>query len=211
MDNKYDKLFKIILTGDSGVGKSNILSKYINNEFLHESKSTIGVEFCTKTLFINDSVIKIQIWDTAGQERFRAITKAYYRGSHGIIMVYDVTSKKSFNNIEKWILESEESLDDKCIILLIGNKCDLINNRQVSYKEGLDFAIKKKFLFIETSALNGDNIETAFVSLVDNIAKNHNDTFDNTNNEGGNFVSQILTLDRESDDHVIDRKKCCKL
>jgi len=213
--DKYDKLFKIVLVGDSGVGKSNILSRYINDEFYHESKSTIGVEFCTRTLFIDDFVIKIQIWDTAGQERFRAITKAYYRGSHGIIVVYDITSRKSFDNIIKWMFEFEENVDKTSVVLLVGNKCDLVKNREVSYEEGQEFANKNNFLFIETSALNGNNVENAFVSLIKNIIENHDVLLDNNsdieNCNNNDFVSQTITLDKSlyNKTKLNNNKKCC--
>lgn len=214
-DDKYDKLFKIILTGDSGVGKSNILSRYVNDEFMYESKSTIGVEFCTKTIFLDNLIIKVQIWDTAGQERFRAITRAYYRGSHGIIMVYDITSRKSFENIGRWVVESEQHIDDKTIVLLVGNKSDLEHIREVNYEEGQQFAENKKFLFIETSALNGDNINEGFISLVKYIVKNDCVPLDNDNideNIDDNFTSntKTLTLTKSSyNKPPIVNKKCC--
>jgi small GTP-binding protein len=212
MNDNYDRLYKLILIGDSGVGKSNILSKYVNNEFFHESKSTIGVEFCTKTLIVNNINVKIQIWDTAGQERFRSITRAYYKGSIGVIVVYDVTSKDSFNNIERWIIELEQNIDSRTAILLVGNKCDL-PNREVSYDEGQNYANNNNFMFIETSALNGDGINDMFNTLIKNILDNTDIGGDIQNNiytplykTNSIILSNILVDD---DNNLNKNKNCC--
>ena len=118
----YEYLIKIVLVGDSGVGKTNILSRFKSNTFNIESKPTIGVEFASKSVKIKDKKVKAQIWDTAGQERYRAITGTYYKGAAGAIIIYDITKKISFNNIEKWFKELKDHLDDKIVILLVGNK-----------------------------------------------------------------------------------------
>ncbi|KAK9217330.1 hypothetical protein WN943_005957 [Citrus x changshan-huyou] len=136
-DEEYDYLFKVVLIGDSGVGKSNLLSRFTRNEFCLESKSTIGVEFTTRTLQkirtveLDGKTIKLQIWDTAGQERFRTITSSYYRGAHGIIIVYDVTGMESFNNVKQWLNEIDGYANDSVCKLLVGNKCDLVVNKVV--------------------------------------------------------------------------------
>ncbi|KAL9448588.1 hypothetical protein AB3S75_015966 [Citrus x aurantiifolia] len=135
-DEEYDYLFKVVLIGDSGVGKSNLLSRFTRNEFCLESKSTIGVEFATRTLQkirtveLDGKTIKLQIWDTAGQERFRTITSSYYR-AHGIIIVYDVTEMESFNNVKQWLNEIDRYANDSVCKLLVGNKCDLAENKVV--------------------------------------------------------------------------------
>jgi small GTP-binding protein len=153
----YDYLFKIVLIGDSGVGKSNILSRFTRNEFSVESKSTIGVEFATRSIEIEKKVVKAQIWDTAGQERYRAITSAYYRGAVGALLVYDVTKKgtaiikeiklisyslETFADVEKWLAELRDHADSKIVIMLTGNKCDLQHSRSVTTQDAEIYAVK---------------------------------------------------------------------
>lgn len=133
---EYDIIFKVVLIGDSGVGKSNIHSRYLNNEFNANSKTTVGVEFGTKKSIINDYKIKTQIWDTAGQERYKSITTAYYKGAKGALVVYDITNKESLNNIDKWIPDLKNFADKDITVILIGNKCDLEEDRRVTVEEG---------------------------------------------------------------------------
>jgi len=132
----YDMIFKVVLIGDSGVGKTNLLSRYLKNEFYFDSKTTVGVEFGAKRMEIEGVKIKAQIWDTAGQERFRSITNAYYKGAKGALLVYDVTRRDTFDNINKWVPELKASGDKEVTIILVGNKCDLESERQVSTEEG---------------------------------------------------------------------------
>jgi small GTP-binding protein len=162
----YDYLFKIVLIGDSGVGKSNILSRFTRNEFSVESKSTIGVEFATRSIEIEKKVVKAQIWDTAGQERYRAITSAYYRGAVGALLVYDVTKKETFADVEKWLAELRDHADSKIVIMLTGNKCDLQHLRSVTTQDAEIYAVKEDLLFLETSALNSVNIDAAFQKVL---------------------------------------------
>lgn len=161
-DEEYDYLFKIVLIGDSGVGKSNLLSRFTRNEFTLESKSTIGVEFATRTLQVEGKTIKAQIWDTAGQERYRAITSAYYRGALGALLVYDVTKPTTFENISRWLKELRDHADSNIVIMLIGNKTDLKHLQAVNSEEAQSFAEKEGLSFIETSALESVNVEKAF-------------------------------------------------
>ncbi|CAI0437662.1 unnamed protein product [Linum tenue] len=146
MDEEYDYLFKIVLIGDSGVGKSNLLSRFTRNEFCLESKSTIGVEFATRTLqvttLVEGRVVKAQIWDTAGQERYRAITSAYYRGALGALLVYDVTKPITFENVSRWLKELRDHADANIVIMLIGNKTDLKHLRAVALE---DVNVEKAF------------------------------------------------------------------
>ena len=132
----YDLLFKLILIGDSSVGKSNILLKYLKGEFDKNSKATVGVEFGTKNIMINNKKIKIQIWDTAGQERYRSITSAYYKGAKGALIVYDITRKNTFDNIDKWISDLKLNGDKNICILIVGNKSDLNEQREVDEELG---------------------------------------------------------------------------
>ncbi|XP_076903820.1 ras-related protein Rab2BV-like [Bidens hawaiensis] len=166
VDHEYDYLFKIVLIGDSGVGKSNLLSRFTRNEFCLESKSTIGVEFATRTLQVEGKTVKAQIWDTAGQERYRAITSAYYRGAVGALLVYDITKKQSFENIVRWLRELRDHADANIVLMLAGNKCDLKHLRAISENEAQAFAEKEAFSFLETSALDAHNVENAFQSIL---------------------------------------------
>ncbi|KVI09886.1 ras-related protein Rab2BV-like [Cynara cardunculus var. scolymus] len=166
VDHEYDYLFKIVLIGDSGVGKSNILSRFTRNEFCLESKSTIGVEFATRTLQVEGKTVKAQIWDTAGQERYRAITSAYYRGAVGALMVYDITKKQTFENVQRWLRELRDHADSNIVIMLVGNKSDLNHLRAIPESEAQAMAEKDGLTFLETSALEANNVEKAFQTIL---------------------------------------------
>eukprot|EP00468_Gymnochlora_sp_CCMP2014_P006074 CAMPEP_0167760978 /NCGR_PEP_ID=MMETSP0110_2-20121227/11895_1 /TAXON_ID=629695 /ORGANISM="Gymnochlora sp., Strain CCMP2014" /LENGTH=214 /DNA_ID=CAMNT_0007647567 /DNA_START=95 /DNA_END=739 /DNA_ORIENTATION=+ len=173
----WDHMFKIVLVGDSGVGKSNLLSRFTRNVFSTDEKSTIGVEFATRIVEMDDGkFVKAQIWDTAGQERYRAITNAYYRGAVGAMMIYDVTKASTFTNIVRWLRELRDHASGDIVLHLIGNKIDLCKDkastREVSRDDGMDFAREKNIPFIETSAKDGSNVEEAFVSVVKQIYAN---------------------------------------
>lgn len=162
-DEELDFIFKVVFLGDSSVGKSNIISKYKLNEFNRNSKSTVGVEFYSKIITQNNKNIKIQIWDTAGQERFKSITKSYYKGAKGAIIVYDITRRATFENVQEWFKDTKTMGDNTHLVLmLVGNKCDLVNERQVSTEEGKKEAEMNGMAFMETSALDGTNITEAF-------------------------------------------------
>ena len=205
--NDYDELYKIVLIGDSGVGKTNLLSRFIHEEFTLESKSTIGVEFATRSIFINNKCIKVQIWDTAGQERFKAITSAYYRGAHGVLLVYDITKRQSFFNTDKWYKEIEQHYEDETISgVLVGNKSDLMYLRDVPSEEGENLAIKYSFSFIETSALDNTNVEDAFIELINNIRhKRKNVSMNNVNILYENGESVPVALDMV----IASKNTCC--
>ncbi|CAL9122528.1 unnamed protein product [Musa textilis] len=168
-EEEYDYLFKVVLIGDSGVGKSNLLSRFTRNEFCLESKSTIGVEFATRTLQVEGRIIKAQIWDTAGQERYRAITSAYYRGALGAILVYDVTKPTTFENVSRWLKELRDHADPNIVIMLIGNKTDLKQLRAVASEDAQGYAEKEGLSYIETSALEATNVEQAFQLILAEI------------------------------------------
>ncbi|KAM0999376.1 hypothetical protein FF1_006085 [Malus domestica] len=169
VDHEYDYLFKIVLIGDSGVGKSNILSRFTRNEFCLDSKSTIGVEFATRTLQVEGKTVKAQIWDTAGQERYRAITSAYYRGAVGALLVYDITKRPTFENVQRWLRELRDHADSNIVIMMTGNKSDLINLRAVSEDDGQSLAEREGLSFLETSALEATNVEKAFQTILTEI------------------------------------------
>ncbi|KAK7258466.1 hypothetical protein RIF29_24044 [Crotalaria pallida] len=167
--DKIDYVYKVVVIGDSAVGKSQILSRFARNEFSFDSKSTIGVEFQTKTLTINGKVIKAQIWDTAGQERYRAVTSAYYRGALGAMLVYDITKRQSFDHVARWLEELRAHADSSIVIMLIGNKGDLVDKREVRSEDAVEFAENEGLFFSETSALSGENVESAFITLLQEI------------------------------------------
>ena len=204
MENKeYDLLFKLILIGDSYVGKSNILLKYLKNQFNENSKTTIGVEFGTKNIIINNKRIKIQIWDTAGQERYRSITSAYYKGAKGALIVYDITRKNTFDNIDKWITDLKLNGDKDICIIILGNKSDLIDKREINKNDGIKKAEMYKTAFLETSALNGDNISKAFDELIEQIVINNKNIFQDDNE---NEIDKGVNLNDEKNNN---NKKCC--
>lgn len=165
----YEYLYKIVLIGDSGVGKSNLLSRFTRDEFNLESRSTIGVEFATRTLEIDGKRVKAQIWDTAGQERYRAITSAYYRGAVGALIVYDISKTESYESVSRWLKELKEHADANIVIELVGNKSDLDHLRAVPTDEAKNFANENNLLFTEASALNSDNVDLSFHQLLKNI------------------------------------------
>ena len=169
MSESSEMVFKIIIIGDASTGKTNILSKYLNNKFEKDSKATIGVEFGNKIFEIKNSRVNCQIWDTAGQERYKSMTKAFYKGALGALIVYDISKKDTFDNVENWITDLKKSSDKKVSIILIGNKNDLEESRQVKKEEGEMKAKEYGIAFLETSALNGNNIEIAFKTLVDEV------------------------------------------
>jgi len=171
-EEDYDYLFKIVLIGDSGVGKSNLLYRFTKNEFNLESKTTIGVEFSQKNVKIDQKNIRAQIWDTAGQERYRAITSAYYRGALGALLVYDVCKSETFEGLSKWLKELKEHTDAQTTIMLVGNKADLKHLRAVKTEDAANFALKHNLAFIETSALENTNVGSAFEKTLETIYRN---------------------------------------
>ena len=170
-DDNYEMMFKVVLVGDSFVGKTNIMSKYIKNEFHEDSKATVGVEFGSKQFTIEGHLIKAQIWDTAGQERYKAITSAYYKGAKGAFIVYDITRKQSFESVEKWVNDVTAVADQKITIILIGNKSDLEDQRQITKEQGQEKANKLELAFLETSALSGENLDKAFDMMMNEVYK----------------------------------------
>ena len=168
-DDNYEMMFKVVIVGDSFVGKTNIMSKYLKNEFHEDSKATVGVEFGSRQFNIDGHIIKAQIWDTAGQERYKAITSAYYKGAKGAFIVYDITRKESFDNVTKWAEQLKSSADKNLTIIIIGNKIDLEDQRQVKTEDGQNKANELESAFIETSASSGTNIDKAFEKMINEV------------------------------------------
>ncbi|KAG5856558.1 ras-related protein Rab-25-like [Anguilla rostrata] len=171
LEDTYNFVFKVVLIGESGVGKSNLLSRFTKNEFNHDSRTTIGVEFSTRTVQLDSATIKAQIWDTAGLERYRAITSAYYRGAVGALLVYDIAKQLTYESVEGWLKELYDHADPNIVVMLVGNKSDLTSLRSVPVTEAKEFAEKKSLLFMETSALESTNVEAAFNSVLAEIHK----------------------------------------
>jgi Ras-related protein Rab-4B len=161
MTERYDYLFKFIVIGDTAVGKSCLLHRFIDNKFKKESTHTIGVEFGSKIIEVGGRNVKLQIWDTAGQERFRSVTRSYYRGAAGAILVYDITSRETYNHVTSWLSDARSLANKDIAIILVGNKADL-PNREVTFLEASRFAQENDLMFLETSALSGEGVENVF-------------------------------------------------
>ena len=180
---RYDYLFKVILVGNSGVGKTSMLSRYVDKVFDSNFLMTIGVDFKVRTLDVGGKIVKLQIWDTAGQERFRTITTTYYRGSNGIIVVYDVSNRDSFLNVQQWLSEITRYSPENVTKILIGNKCDL-SERQVTYDEAKKFADDNNISYIETSAKQDINVNLCFTKIIEKIrGKMENKKLESSNEE----------------------------
>jgi small GTP-binding protein len=211
-NDNYDLILKLVLIGDSGVGKTNILSRYNNNEFSLATQPTVGVEFGNKVIKKENKSIKLQLWDTAGQERYKAITNAFYKGSKGAFVVYDITRKSSFLNIDKWIGELKTNGSEDILIILVGNKTDLEDKREVSTDEGEKKAKQYGIAFCETSALQGKNIEYAFNILIDEIIleiENAKQKEMKNNKSNNKKKSKGIMLNTNNDKNH-KKKKCCK-
>ncbi|CAM9786922.1 unnamed protein product [Pylaiella littoralis] len=164
-DSPFDMQIKLLMIGDSGVGKTCLLLRYANDSFSQTFITTIGIDFKIKNIDLDSKRIKLQIWDTAGQERFRTITTSYFRGAQGILLVYDVTDKKSFNSIRNWVAQIQQHADVAVNKILIGNKCDMDEDREVSREEGAQLAAEYGIQFFETSAKNDINVEKGFITI----------------------------------------------
>ena len=197
MSNIYDDLFKLIIIGDTDVGKSSIITRYTSNKFNNISlDTTIGIDFKIKILNLDDRIIKLHIWDTAGQERYRTITNAYYNGVHGILLVYDVNNINSLNNITRWIDDINKSVNKSKSIakIIIGNKIDIQHDDNI-LKVATNLAMENKIDLVFTSAKNGQGVDDLFYKLINDIIKN-------TDNQVRQ--NELITLDINK-----NNKKCC--
>ena len=201
---KEEFKFKVVIVGDSSVGKTNLVKRFMNNTFLKDSKATVGVEFMSKTFIVNKKVFKVELWDTAGQERYKAITAAYYKGAKGAMIVYDVTSKSTFDNVDKWCNELRMKGSNNINIIMIGNKTDLKDNIVINSDMSQE---KGKFLQIpvmETSALDSSNVKEAFYLLIQEMYL----SFINkeNNNAKSDSIEEGVSLDAQKKE---DKKGCC--
>ena len=194
---EYNYLFKILILGDSFVGKTNMLKRFLDDEFESNTKETVGVEYGSKNFTMEKGdVVNAQLWDTAGQERYRSMTKAYYKGAKGALLVYDLTRRSTFDNIDNWIIDLKTNCDKDMLIMIIGNKSDLEEERDVSKDEAQAKAEQYNIAYMETSAKNGDNINKAFHEIIEQIYNNadlmaKNDaTIGENNGEGVNLSNK---------------------
>lgn len=167
----YAYLFKYIIIGDTGVGKSCLLLQFTDKRFQHVHDLTIGVEFGSRMVTIDNKQIKLQIWDTAGQESFRSITRSYYRGAAGALLVYDITRRETFNHLASWLEDARQHANPNMTIMLIGNKSDITHRRAVTTEEGEQFAKEHGLVFLETSAKTAHNVEEAFINTARKICE----------------------------------------
>lgn len=199
----YDYLFRYIIIGDAGVGKSCLLLQYTDNQFRHQHECTIGVEFGAKMVTINNKKIKIQIWDTAGQENFQAITRSYYKGAVGALVVYDITRKETFEHVSNWIEDIKEFGSKDVVIILVGNKSDLQDKRAVAFEEGKKLADEMGLLFLETSAKTSYNVAEVFYNGAEKILQNYDSLTDSIKCPDNNIRLG------DDDDTKKKNKKCC--
>ena len=198
----YDYLFKYLIIGNSGVGKSCLLIRFTDDKFEEGYVTTIGVDFKIKTLEIEGKSVKLQIWDTAGQERFRNIVSTYYKGGHGIMMVYDITDLESFRYLDSWLKEIEKNASKNVYKILVGNKNDMEKERKVSFEKGLEFADLHGMKFFETSAKENKNVEEAFKEMTKDIINSLKKV-----NEKINSNSNIVIEKKKGKD--LNKKGCC--
>ena len=203
---KEELKFKVVVVGDSGVGKTNLVRRFINNVFSKDAKATVGVEFLSKNFIVDNKVIKLELWDTAGQERYKAITAAYYRGAKGAMIVYDVTSKDSFDNVDKWHNELKTKGSQDINIIMIGNKSDLEDIRHVTTEQGQDKAQFLQIPVMETSALDASNVKEAFNRLIQEMYLSIFSKSNDNNNTEKIEEGVSLKLDKNEAE---TKKGCC--
>ena len=208
-EKKYDYIFKLILIGSSGVGKSSILKRYVHKIFISEYTCTIGVDFLMKSINISDKSIKLQLWDTAGTERFKSITTGYYRGANAAFVVFDLTSKSSFDSVGEWIENyyKYSNPDSEKYVVLIGNKSDLKEKRQITEEEIFDFAKNNKIKYFETSAKNGENIEECFNFIAEKLMKDLEEKGIHNNVENLEAINDERLKENKID--IIGGNRCC--
>ena len=209
-EKKYDYIFKLILIGSSGVGKSSILQRYIQKIFNAEYTCTIGVDFFMKTINIRDKSIKLQLWDTAGTEKFKSITTGYYRGANAAFVVFDLTSKSSFDSVSEWIENyyKYSNPDSEKHVILIGNKSDLKENREITQEQIDNFVMNNKIKYFETSAKNGENIEECFYFIAEKLMNDLEEKgFENNINDKNDVINDENLKKNKID--IIGGNRCC--
>ena len=206
-DEDYDFIFKVLLLGNSDVGKSSLLLRFVDSVWNETFVPTIGVDFKVKTVEIGDKKVKMQIWDTAGQERFRNVISTYFRGGNGLLLIYDITNKDSFKNLESWLIEIEKNASENILKLLIGNKSDLEEDREISKEEGQAFANRNGMQFMETSAKMNTNVDEAFQALGKLMIEFNSGQKTTMNSQNKNDKKKTLSASKGKD--LNSKKKCC--
>ena len=201
---KEELKFKVVIVGDSSVGKTNLVKRFMNNTFLKDSKATVGVEFMSKTFNVNKKIIKVELWDTAGQERYKAITAAYYKGAKGALIVYDVTNKISYDNVDKWCNELRIKGSKNINIVMIGNKTDLKDNIVVNSEMSKEKANLLQVPVMETSALDASNVKEAFYLLIKEMYLSF--TNKDKNNAKNDNINEGVSLEVKKEE---TKKACC--
>ncbi|XP_072458402.1 ras-related protein Rab-3D [Notamacropus eugenii] len=192
-DQNFDYMFKLLIIGNSSVGKTSFLFRYADDSFTSAFVSTVGIDFKVKTVYRNEKRVKLQIWDTAGQERYRTITTAYYRGAMGFLLMYDVSNQESFNAVQDWATQIKTYSWDNAQVILVGNKCDLEDERVVSTEDGKHLADDLGFEFFEASAKDNINVKQVFERLVDIICEKMNESLEAGPGTIGNSKSTTLS------------------
>ena len=202
----YDDKCQLLIIGNSIVGKTSILTKYTTKTYNENYLATVGLDFFTKDEIIDDKTIRIKIWDTAGQERYKAITSAYYKGAKGAFIVYDITRKNTFETVNKWVSDITAAADKKITLILIGNKNDLEDQRQVTKEVGEEKAKELGLAFMETSACSGENLDKAFQMMINEIYKKYQEDVVGETQESTVQQGKDITLDKTKGKQ---KKKCC--
>ena len=197
-DKKIDLTIKLMQIGDQAVGKTALLVRFSDGDFSDVLLPTIGIDFKIKTINLKGKIIKLQIWDTAGQERFRTITQAYYRGAMGILLIYDVTNPKSWSNVRNWVRNIEGNAPQTVNKVLVGNKCDLSNIRQVSKQQGQQLAREYDIPFIETSARTGENVQEAFILLASDVVNRLMASFGDVDATSDVLFTRVIQIKRDT-------------
>ncbi|KAJ5075290.1 ras-related protein rab-5c [Anaeramoeba ignava] len=196
---------KIVILGDSGVGKTSLALRFTHNEFHDLELSTVGAKCFTKSVHVADKDVHFSIWDTAGQERFQSLAPIYYRNSRAAIIVYDITQKKSFHEAERWVDEMKRHGDEDLVIALIGNKSDLNEYREVKMKVAQEYALKNNLIFLETSAKTGEHVEDLFMKIAEMLPSVHAKIPENLDHNFG--IVSISKL--EEKEKRKEKKNCC--
>ena len=207
IEDYYDYKIKVMLIGDTNVGKTSIIKRYCKNKFYTTYITSVGLDFETKYIKIDGKIVNLQIWDTAGQERYKVLAKNYYKNSDGFLIVYDITNKKTFNDVANWIVQIRDAAPTNIKSVLLGNKSDLTNQRQIDKIEGEELAKENNVKFYETSAQNGDNIDKAFEDLVKDFLKD--DNYLNGIRRASTTTSTEISGDTRLNRNLIGKKKCC--
>mmetsp|Transcript_107059 Transcript_107059/g.301263 ORF Transcript_107059/g.301263 Transcript_107059/m.301263 type:complete len:228 (+) Transcript_107059:66-749(+) len=206
-ENKIDYEFKLIIIGDAHAGKSSFMHQFLDGKFRQLTSHTIGVEFGSKVLSVGEKNVKLNIWDTAGQERYRAVTRSYYRGAVGALILYDLTSRDSFNNVTDWLQDAKEQAFSGISIVVVGNKRDLTDQRKVSFQEANQYAKQQDIFFLETSALTGENVQEVFHGLAHRIMqKVEEGILSKPGHDDADQKGNMVALGRSSSS---DSSRCC--